>query len=333
MNKKSLVSVLLIIFLLFGVLIIYGCGQGAKETGITPGEPWIVFVSERDGQRELYKMKTDGSEQSRLTQSGSISALAVLTAEAWDPAISPDGTKIAYKTNKDDLINDTTEIYVSNLDGSNPIRLTNNSSPEHHPTWSPDGIWIAFGRYYPSPYDGQKIFKIKSDGTGGTTELAASGPGYFDYDPDWSHDGTMIAFASTRNSAIEKSEVFIMSPDGSSQQQLIGSLETWSARQPRWSPDGSNILYCVYGPFDGSNNNNLFVMNTSLPFTVTQLTTSEYPVDNWEADWSEDGTKIIFASDRDVDEVRQIYIMNANGTNPQRLTDTSNNHYPVWLKP
>ena len=56
------------------------------------------------------------------------------------PVFSPDGTRIAFVTNRDG----NTEIYVMNRDGSNVRRLTNHAAYESTPTWSPNGQQIAF---------------------------------------------------------------------------------------------------------------------------------------------------------------------------------------------
>ena len=52
-----------------------------------------------------------------------------------DPAWSPDGTKIAFASNRDG----DGEIYVMDADGGNPTNLTNNSGDDIAPAWSPDG--------------------------------------------------------------------------------------------------------------------------------------------------------------------------------------------------
>ncbi|MFL5434279.1 MAG: TolB family protein, partial [Myxococcales bacterium] len=62
------------------------------------------------------------------------------------PSVSPDGRKIAFMSDRDGDI----EIYVMNLDGSNPTRLTRSPGRDAHPEWSPDGRKI----YFQSPRDG-----------------------------------------------------------------------------------------------------------------------------------------------------------------------------------
>jgi dipeptidyl aminopeptidase/acylaminoacyl peptidase len=65
----------------------------------------IAFISDRDGNNEIYVMNPDGSDQTRLTNNN---------YDDGAPAWSPDGTKIASNTNRDG----NHEIYTMNADGS-----------------------------------------------------------------------------------------------------------------------------------------------------------------------------------------------------------------------
>jgi Tol biopolymer transport system component len=69
-------------------------------------------------------MNADGSGQTNLTNNS-----------AWDasPNWSPDGTRIAFESDRDD----NWEIYVMNADGSDQTNLTNNSAYDTSPAWSP----------------------------------------------------------------------------------------------------------------------------------------------------------------------------------------------------
>ena len=77
-----------------------------------------------------------------------------------NPSISPDGQKIAFMSDRDGDI----EIYVMNVDGSHPQRLTRSPGRDAHPEWSPDGKKI----YFQSPRESEmpQIFVMSADGTG-----------------------------------------------------------------------------------------------------------------------------------------------------------------------
>jgi Tol biopolymer transport system component len=211
----------------------------------------IAFVSERDGNGEVYVMDADGSNPTNLTNNA-----------AWDvyPAWSPDGTRIAFVSDRDGSY----EIYVMDADGSNPRNLTNNAVWDGDPAWSPDGMQIAFvtGR------DGNdEIYVMNADGSN-PRNLTNSAAG--DDEFAWSPDGAHMAFVTGRDG---NDEIYIMDADGSNPTNLSNHL-TWDL-YPVWSPDGTQIafrstrdgagdVYVVDA--DGSNLTNL-TDNTALDYS------------------------------------------------------------------
>ena len=137
----------------------------------------IVFVSDRDGNPEIYSCNPDGSDISRLTNNA---------ATDDQPAWSPDGSHIAF-------VSDRTghpEIYIMNADGSNVVRKTFSESYCQNPTWSPDGTRIA---YYSVPGNGRSgIWVVDAGGTSGSPSLLYEADGK-DIQPSWSPDGTKLA--------------------------------------------------------------------------------------------------------------------------------------------
>jgi Tol biopolymer transport system component len=125
------------------------------------------------------------------------------------------------------------EIFMSEADGSNRFRLTNNLFADYDPVWSPDGQRIAF---VSERGGNQDIFVMNADGRN-LTQLTNHENN--DYSPTWSPDGTKIAFVSEREGSWTKSEIFVMNPDGSGQERLTENQirET----HPVWSPDGRKI--------------------------------------------------------------------------------------------
>jgi Tol biopolymer transport system component len=121
--------------------------SGDWEPAWSPDGSQIAFVSNRDGNAEIYLMNVDGSEQKRLTYN---------QTDEFAPAWSPDGTRIAFISDREDpdpvncQPDCNYEIYVLNLQDAlqSPEaswqRLTNNSAVDNHPAWSPDGTRLAF---------------------------------------------------------------------------------------------------------------------------------------------------------------------------------------------
>jgi len=91
----------------------------------------LAFVSQRDGNSEIYVMNADGSEQENLTRQ---------PASDSHPSWSRDGRKLLFVSRRDG----NAEIYVMNADGSGLRNLTRTPSDDLDPSWSPDGRAIAF---------------------------------------------------------------------------------------------------------------------------------------------------------------------------------------------
>jgi dipeptidyl aminopeptidase/acylaminoacyl peptidase len=134
-----------------------------------------VFVSERDGNPELYVMNADGTGQVRLTNDA---------ARDVDPAWSPDGRRIAFASGR----GGATQLYVMSADGSGVTRLTTSDTEDRHPAWSPDGGRLAFSRVR-CPDTGRTCYPtVFVVGPSGVPAEVGLGD-----DPAWSPDGTRIA--------------------------------------------------------------------------------------------------------------------------------------------
>ena len=132
----------------------------------SPNSHKIAFISERDGNPEIYVMNSDTTELIRITQSSSIE---------YDIAWSPDGRKIAFVSDRDG----NPEIYVVDIRGDEVSRLTRNSVRDDQPVWSRDGKRIAFVSYLDG--DGE-IVMMDADGK---NQQRLTNNGYDDYAPTW----------------------------------------------------------------------------------------------------------------------------------------------------
>ncbi|UCH87761.1 MAG: PD40 domain-containing protein [Dehalococcoidia bacterium] len=286
--------------------------------GVLPSTARIAFVTDRDGDGEIYVMNADGTGQTNLTNN-----------PAWDdePVWSPDGSKIAFSS-PPFVIGTLTlpEIYVMNADGSGQTNLINDpidpSGPAGEPAadlspiWSPDGSKIAF---YSSR--GHEIYLMNADGSS-LTQLTAGGDA--GQHLAWSPDGSTIAFAGpiftydvVLTPDMDK-PVSIVNADGSGQMRLTQD----PAYDPAWSPDGSKIAFAS----DREGNREIYIMNAD-GSGLTNLTKNEGS--DYDPVWSPDGSKIAFVSDREGSA--DIYLMNADGTGQTRLTtDGADDVSPAW---
>jgi len=322
-------AVLLLVALLIAIPLLGGGGPGPTATftpspvapvvsstpapaGITPTvEPSpqgrIAFVSNRDGNTDIYVMNADGSGVTRLTNDSHPDEAPF----SW----SPDGRQIAFARPFGDA-----DIYVMNADGSNQTRLTNDVGEARSPAWSPDGQRIAFA----SERDGNsEIYVMNTDGSGHTRLTNDSS---FDSYPAWSPDGRRIAFASERDG---DGEIYVMNADGSEQTNLTNSPDDeWL---PSWSPDGQRIAF-MCGPYGRED---ICAMNAD---GSGRMKLTNNAAANWPGGWSPGGRYIVFMSMRDGNS--EIYIMpvpepeaqvNADGSGVTRLTNNpGDDWWPVW---
>lgn len=261
----------------------------------------IAFCSNRGGDPDIYTMDPNGTGVEIMTTDTGSDSL---------PDWCPNGTKIAFVSNRDD--SSTFEVYAMNADGSNQTRLTANAENDWAPAWSPDGTRIAFY----SDRDGTgEIYVMNANGS---NQTRLTNNTYSDADPDWSPDGTKIAFSSHRED--DNWDIFVMDADGRNEARLTTNGTADFA--PAWSPDGAKIAFHSFRDMDYE----IYVMNADGSDQARLTNASGVDAD---PAWSPDGTKIIFDSARDTN--REIYVMDADGSNQTRLTvDGSTDTHPAW---
>ncbi|MEM7334273.1 MAG: protein kinase, partial [Chloroflexota bacterium] len=225
---------------------------------ISPTDGQIIISSRRDGSFAVFAFDQNGENLQQVGPAGLGSYFA--------PAISPDGTQIAFTL----AANDAQNIWIMNRDGSSPRQLTQIDANSVDPVWSPDGTQIAFATDKDQVDDGFTHYIINVDGTGlqkVEADVALKG-GRSDWSPDgqwltfyagprddrdiyitavnspevyrltdggrnlapsFSRQGDWITFTSYRDG---DAEIFIMRLDGSGVQQL--TFNTYPDYQPRW---------------------------------------------------------------------------------------------------
>jgi YD repeat-containing protein len=287
------------------------------------GSSRIVFASNRGGSMQIYLMNGDGSGQTRLTYSG---------ANDEHPRWSPDGSKILFQSDRDNAATGYMDIYVMNANGSGVTRLTSDPNDDSAAVWSPDGTKIAFQSFRNGI--AYQVYVMNADGSG---QINISNGIANDSQPSWSPNGTKIAFASDRDQP-GFSSIYVMNANGSSQTRLTVSGSGLRDEQPAWSSNGAKLAFTstrdsileTWQETDDAGaivtksklhvNKEIYSMNAD-GSGQTRLT-NELANDD-SANWSPDGTKIIFRSERErdcCDPTAQVWTMNSDGSGPANLS-------------
>lgn len=270
-------------------------------------------------------------------QRGAMTLAYQLThVDTGEPFPSPDGKRIVFEIK----IEGVYQLFIMNTDGSGQVQITEDAANHDTPAWSPDGKRIA----YASDRGGHSAIYIlnvadvldvatghRLDGTpvsaeGSTDQrpvatkiISTLGKKISDdrhecIHPSWSPDSARVVFCSDddlKPPAKNASEIFSVDLGTRDVATLIsGGTNTY----PSWSPDGKKILF---RRMLGEMNSEVFVANSD-GSDVQNL--SHHPAfDGWPA-WSQDGTMIAFASNRNANY--QIWLMKADGSEPRLLANT-----------
>lgn len=267
----------------------------------------ILFVSDADGNKEIYHMNLNTKVAENLTNN---------SGDDMNPQVSPNGKTIVFYSNRDG----NNEIYEMNLETRAVTQLTSNSADNYDPSYSPDGEKVVFK----STVDDKNgdIFVMNSDGTR-KINLTPQRATTEEWDPTFSRDGKKIIFVVRVNKDHRTDELYIMDADGGNPTKLTSN--NFSDWYPSVSATDGSIVYISKANASAEDDiySNFFDGTKS-----TRLTNR--PGNDADPSWDFTGKKIVYIND--VDGNYDIYIMNSDGTARERLTETENDELsPIFL--
>lgn len=264
----------------------------------------IFFVSDRTGNKEIWSMDYDGSNQRQLTHYNSISTM---------PAVSPDGKMVAFTT----YAQGNPKIMIFATDTGRRIPFYNPvSSVVETPEFTPDGrrMWFSatidgWTQICEANVDGSDMRRISHVRS---VEVSSK------VNPK---NPSQVVYISGKSG---HQQLWRMNADGGDQEML--TTGEGDVANPSWSPNGQTLAFAWTRGYE-IGGFNIFVMDVAKRVPV-QLTHGNGRNENpW---WAPDGMHLVFSIKKG--PATQIYTMLADGSHVQQLTTQGNNIQPVWSK-
>lgn len=262
-----------------------GSDQGTQHASL------IAFVTDRDGNNEIYVMRPDGTEVRNLTEN---------QASDEQPSWAPDGKRIVFVSDRDG----NRDLYVMDVNGTGVTRLTHTPEDESMPAQAPDGKRIA---YVAEEQREAYVHFMWADGSSPRRLCQGFGPA-------WSSDAQTLYLNQGQLPLLCRVPAW-----GGDVTPLTVADPLFNVG-PRVSPDGSRILFSKVqvGEVAGATGMNYEVYVLTEATGVSQRLTSRPGLDH-AMGWSPAGTQVLFCTDRDGNA--EVYVMNEDGTSPVNLTN------------
>ncbi|WNO73076.1 hypothetical protein [Streptomyces sp. AM8-1-1] len=311
---------------LVGVLAIIMLAPWAPNSSAAPDafpgtNGKIVFVSNRDGNDEIYTMNAGATPEDRA----SLKRITNNSVPDRDPVFSSDGSKIAFASLRDD----NWDIFTMNADGTGEARITEEASGEFQPSFAPGFSRPRQTIAFTSTRDvsaaqrfNHEVYRLDPESARLAMQLTFDPE--LDTEPAWSPTDCKIAFSSKR--AGGNRDVFIMGCSGLEPRRLTTNpaSDSW----PAFSPDGKKIVF----QSNRGGNADIYVMNTD---GTGQKQVTNDASEEWQPAFSPDGAWIVYSAWNSLGNA-DIYTTKLDGTGEQRLTSGPTqgvqNTQPDWQR-
>jgi eukaryotic-like serine/threonine-protein kinase len=314
------------------------------QPSLSPDGLHVAFVSNRDGQWDLYVGLVTSGDPIRLTNDPNLEA---------QPRWSPDGSKLLFSRLNDTGLQD---IWVTPAFPGPARRLIQNAMT---PDWSADGR-IAYS-------DGKVIWICDADGANPRVLTKPDPIPLFHYQPAFSHSGNQVAFirrrlgprselalADVKTSVVRtltSDDALALSPVWSPDDRFIyfsssrgGTMNVWRMTvatgeatqitagqgddtEVDVSADGKRLIFATYR----ANTNLVEISFDGSPTGQRKWLTKDLARSETGPRYSPDGKRIAYFTNRSGAEREGIWVMDADGRNPTKLFDDGRtNVYPRW---
>jgi len=213
------------------------------------------------------------------------------------------------------------DVYTMNPDGSSVKQVTNlGERAAFWESWSPDGKQIVFNIFSPPFFSAGEIWLVNADGS--NQHLVLKEDNFNDERPSFTPDGQSLLFDRC-NLQIEECAIYKVALYGHGLTQLTKYELGIADLSPMLSPDGQTLV------FTGIAHEGIFAALYVKAGTAGSLLRRITPPEQEDqlADWSPDGTKIVFSSHCCNPQNQEIWNMNSDGSGRRRLTNNGTNYF------
>jgi Tol biopolymer transport system component len=264
----------------------------AQETTVTSwkvtcwpppsGRIAFVRVALESESRNVFVINADGTQLTPLTNSDRDTDL--------EPTWSPDGTRIAFKT---DVFNDPspTRLRILRLANGSIDTLPTGSLSPFNLRWSPDGSRLSFTDFAIDDDVRDHVYVINADGSGSPRRLATVGN---EDAGAWAPDGSRLVFTGSQNS-FGLGRLYVTDISGTAPRPITpdSSVIITEQGETEWSPDGTKIAFVGPHPFGQDFGTDIYIVGAD-GTGLLNLTRTPPFTSNQRPRWSPDGQRIAF---------------------------------------